>query len=80
MELALFPIESSVNERKSFVLFLCPFCGSFLHQGLQGFLFLLFSTVVRFAHHCYSFFAASLGGSAKKIASTALGQHQISRK
>ena len=43
-------IGSVNNERKGFVLFLSPFCGSFFHQGLQWLLLVLFLAVFAFAH------------------------------
>jgi hypothetical protein len=54
LPVAFFPIGSFDNERKGFVLSLSPFRGSFFHQGLQGFLFLLLPTVLAFTHYCYS--------------------------
>ena len=65
---ALCPIGSFDNERKGLVLSLCPFRGSFFHQGLLWFLFLLLPTVLAFAHDGYSLYP-SLVGSAKKCLS-----------
>ena len=47
---SLTEIGSFDSERKPFVLFLGPFRGPFFHQGLQWFLFVLFLTVLAFAH------------------------------
>ena len=43
------------RKRKPLVFFLGPFRGPFLHQALQWFLFILFSTVVAFTHVKRSF-------------------------
>jgi hypothetical protein len=43
-------IGSFDSQRKSFALFLGPFRGPFFHQGLEWFLFVLFLTVLAFAH------------------------------
>jgi hypothetical protein len=54
-------IGSFDSKRKPLVLFLGPFLGSFFHQSLEWFLFVLFLTVLAFTHVSRSLYLGWIG-------------------
>src|SRR5689334_5159622 len=57
------PMGSFDHKGEGFILSLGPFRGSFFHQGLQRFLFLVLPTLLAFAHDGYSLWPSVIGSA-----------------
>jgi hypothetical protein len=74
--LSLIEIGSFDSKRKPLVLFLGSFLGSFFHQSLEWFLFVLFLTVLAFTHVSRSLYLSLIGCAENKaIAYQSLPPH-----